>query len=85
MFPRKRALHEPNRAEQVNDISFPTTHVGSPVVSRGDGPGVPVPGGPSSLARPHPAAAGICHLRAGGSPLLCLHHGGAMQAAAGQV
>ena len=37
MFPRKRALHEPNRTERVNDISFPTTHAGSPVVSRGDG------------------------------------------------
>ena len=44
----------------MNDISFPTTHAGSPVVSRGDGPGVPVPGGPSSLARPHPTATGIC-------------------------
>ena len=52
--------HEPNRTEQVNDISFPTTHAGSPVVSRGDGPGVP--GGPSSLAKPHPTAAGICCL-----------------------
>ena len=73
----------------MNDIvSFPTVHAGSPVVSRGDGPGVPVPGGPSSLERPHPTAAGICRLRARRSPLLCLHHGGALQAAAqvcGQV